>query len=674
MRGSIIGLRQRRKRVGLMFEFQTLRRKFIEIFDRFYPYLFFGYLILIVLVPKLPIFNFYTVPVRIEDLILVPILLILAIRIFLNRKIIKVSLIPLLKDIYFWILFLLVSTLVGIFLLHTSGPIGLAFVLRFVEYTSFFLIAVWGLRKVTQVKFLINLFIAISIPVSLYSIAQKIGFLGGFGGGFYQYSYVPGTDRSFATFSGPYELGAFYILLLPILAGQIVRGEGKTKALLIGIFLLSLLGLAFTGARTPIFASAAAVLVMWAWSKKRLLLPLAVVSLVIPIIVSSTLSQRLSGIAAPIFNLVEPTLAALQINQSPVVEKIVEVSDGISKLVNLDQLLIAAFNKNAGTPESNKPNLLINSDFNNGIAGWSAFGKYRLAKLQNEFSSTGIAFVLEPSPKFGGLSQTIQGLNPNKVYQASADFYVSEDFDFSGTIGPEWYGVVYWHGYRGSSPLLYNRDLHLDVTRASPKRQWFKSTMNIAGVDELLAVPPVGSVKKGKIVAYNISLRELGDFTGPLEPTTSSFTAESQPINTETSLSWRLEETWPRMFDMLKLNVLTGGGMSSVGIGLDSEYATLLGETGIIGLAIFLWLMYQIIKVLRKGLREELSEESKWVLLSVLAITVGLLIEATFVDVFRASKIASLYWVFVGASVMLITSKKRGGLVREKTSSNNSYS
>jgi len=120
---------------------------------------------------------------------------------------------------------------------------------------------------------------------------------------------------------------------------------------------------------------------------------------------------------------------------------------------------------------------------------------------------------------------------------------------------------------------------------------------------------------------------------------------------TDPSLRWRLGETWPRAVGKVKENPLLGGGMGSIGVGLDGEYATLLGETGILGLAVFLALLVKIITNVLKKVRRLEDYQSRVLVFTMISVTIGLAANAVFADIFRASKIAFLFWYLVGASL-----------------------
>ena len=121
------------------------------------------------------------------------------------------------------------------------------------------------------------------------------------------------------------------------------------------------------------------------------------------------------------------------------------------------------------------------------------------------------------------------------------------------------------------------------------------------------------------------------------------------PITPEDrSLNIRLNAEWPRAIRSLKKNPLLGTGFSSVGLATDNDYLRALAETGLLGLGAFALI---IIRVLRSGIAYLLSPPSDIEPIFITAVTfglIGLLINAVFIDVFEASKVAIITWTLIG--------------------------
>ncbi|KXK12266.1 MAG: hypothetical protein UZ22_OP11002000065 [Microgenomates bacterium OLB23] len=118
-------------------------------------------------------------------------------------------------------------------------------------------------------------------------------------------------------------------------------------------------------------------------------------------------------------------------------------------------------------------------------------------------------------------------------------------------------------------------------------------------------------------------------------------------VAADTSISTRLQVSWPRALAAFKKNPLLGGGPSSITESSDGDYFRWIGETGALGTVLFL----SIIAVVLKGIyavRNKISEEGRYLIIGLIFGTFGLLINAVLIDVFEASKVAYLFWTLLG--------------------------
>ena len=114
-----------------------------------------------------------------------------------------------------------------------------------------------------------------------------------------------------------------------------------------------------------------------------------------------------------------------------------------------------------------------------------------------------------------------------------------------------------------------------------------------------------------------------------------------RPIQQDRSSSIRFDVEWPRALRAFYKNPFLGTGFSSITLATDNDYLRSLGETGLLG---FLSFAAILIAILKKILKTPTSLFD----LSYLGIFTAMLIVATFIDVFEASKVASLFWIFTG--------------------------
>ena len=86
---------------------------------------------------------------------------------------------------------------------------------------------------------------------------------------------------------------------------------------------------------------------------------------------------------------------------------------------------------------------------------------------------------------------------------------------------------------------------------------------------------------------------------------------------------------------------------------MDAQYARVLVETGLVGLAAFLALVWAVLKSGMTAFRELREDEDRGIALGFLAGTVGLLIHAVGSNTFIIVRIMEPFWFFAGVIVML---------------------
>ncbi len=139
--------------------------------------------------------------------------------------------------------------------------------------------------------------------------------------------------------------------------------------------------------------------------------------------------------------------------------------------------------------------------------------------------------------------------------------------------------------------------------------------------------------------------------SGQLNSSGSAMTEEDytviSAVAADTSISTRLQVSWPRAVKAFMRNPLFGSGPSSISESSDGDYFRWIGETGAIGTLLFMGIMFTILKGVYAA-RNKVSEEGRYLILGLLFGTFGLLINALLIDVFEASKVAYLFWTLLG--------------------------
>lgn len=128
-------------------------------------------------------------------------------------------------------------------------------------------------------------------------------------------------------------------------------------------------------------------------------------------------------------------------------------------------------------------------------------------------------------------------------------------------------------------------------------------------------------------------------------------------LEQELSLCIRQETLWPRAIEGFLTNPLTGSGYATLtkenvdqfteADSTDNNFLRTLGETGILGFITFYGCIGFILFKAAKNLRDDdylVSAMS----IGILGGSIGLLLNAIYIDVFAASKVAESYWALAG--------------------------
>lgn len=156
-------------------------------------------------------------------------------------------------------------------------------------------------------------------------------------------------------------------------------------------------------------------------------------------------------------------------------------------------------------------------------------------------------------------------------------------------------------------------------------------------------------VKNMKIV--NVNVFDISVLAQEITPMPSV-----KPIIEDRSTSIRLNIEWPRAIRSFYKNPLLGLGYSSIGLASDNDYLRLLAEVGVLGFLGFMLILIRIMMVFASALPfpKKMSGVKLGFVAGVTGGFFGSLINATFIDVFEASKFAIAFWLLIGMAVFLI--------------------
>lgn len=140
----------------------------------------------------------------------------------------------------------------------------------------------------------------------------------------------------------------------------------------------------------------------------------------------------------------------------------------------------------------------------------------------------------------------------------------------------------------------------------------------------------------------------------------ASIEGNLKPVNTvvsDISFATRLQVEWPRAIKAFLSDPLFGTGPSSITEATDNDYLRSLGETGLLGTVFFVLIFFTIVKMIWTALKA-LPEQERPLYLGFLFGLGGLLVNAGYIDVFEASKVAYQFWLIAGLYIASLVAKK----------------
>jgi hypothetical protein len=154
---------------------------------------------------------------------------------------------------------------------------------------------------------------------------------------------------------------------------------------------------------------------------------------------------------------------------------------------------------------------------------------------------------------------------------------------------------------------------------------------------------------------------KMGNFFFEPTTTTATSSAEIFVINGnfllkrtyayDLSFTTRFQGEWPRALAAFTRNIFLGSGYGSVGLAVDNSYLRMLAEVGLVGFGAFLAVFVAAGVVIKLALPKIESPLARSFLVGFGAGVVGLAINAVFIDVFEASKVAFTLWILFGVAL-----------------------
>ncbi len=174
-----------------------------------------------------------------------------------------------------------------------------------------------------------------------------------------------------------------------------------------------------------------------------------------------------------------------------------------------------------------------------------------------------------------------------------------------------------------------------------------------------LALPPVSDTSTeatsvATIRRHTSSSLKLATGSSEISTISGSFLIQKAFVY-DISFTTRLQGGWPRAWNAFVRNPITGSGYSSIDLASDNDYIRLLGETGILGFLSFLLIFVSYFIIVYRKLKNVTSPLGRSFVIGVSAGLVGLFLNAILIDVFEASKVAYIMWMFIGLSVGIVS-------------------
>lgn len=119
------------------------------------------------------------------------------------------------------------------------------------------------------------------------------------------------------------------------------------------------------------------------------------------------------------------------------------------------------------------------------------------------------------------------------------------------------------------------------------------------------------------------------------------------------SLSTRFQVAWPRAVSAFLKNPILGLGPSALGEATDGDYFRWIGETGLLGTLTFLAIFFEIVRTTWKKI-SKMTKENAYLFYGFLFGFLGLFVNASYIDVFEASKVAYTFWLVAGIFIAAI--------------------
>lgn len=160
-----------------------------------------------------------------------------------------------------------------------------------------------------------------------------------------------------------------------------------------------------------------------------------------------------------------------------------------------------------------------------------------------------------------------------------------------------------------------------------------------------LNIPTLPNSTFNELPDPSVALPDSPDIT-PGEPTNPT------DLGVFRSFDIRIKVEWPRAIRAFTKNPLLGTGYSSIGLATDNDVLRSLGEVGILGTTAFGLILIEVLRRLGK-IYKTTKGFIKYFSVGIISMFFAFLLNSLFIDVFEASKVATLFWILIGMVLFL---------------------
>lgn len=184
--------------------------------------------------------------------------------------------------------------------------------------------------------------------------------------------------------------------------------------------------------------------------------------------------------------------------------------------------------------------------------------------------------------------------------------------------------------------------------------------------------PNESGVQSAKPSDVTVDVPEFGSDGVPASLAAKPRVYSQNAVQYDLSTGIRLDYTWPKAIEGFTRNPLLGSGYSTLtkaniedfteAESTDNDFLRSLGETGMLGFLTFYGVIAVVCYQVITSYKKITDIFSATVVAALFAATIGLLVNAFYIDVFVASKVAYTFWILTAillATIKISTSKQQ---------------